>query len=122
MANTTPDGKPLIRFVPDPRGNDLGGEFVDVNRHYYRDQCRAQAGQWFPTIEGQAKAATDLAVANAKDDARHELIKALRKEEQRLRTETFTGIGNFAEQARANVYKNRSVDGIEGLPDNDIKL
>jgi len=116
------DGKPLIRFEPDPRGNDLGGEFKDVDRHYYRDQVRNSSSELIPTIEGQAKRATELAVADAKDRARHELIKALREEEQRLRTETFTGIGNFAGQARDNIYKNRTIDGLAGKTDNDIKL
>jgi hypothetical protein len=102
------------RFSED--GSSAATESLEgVDRHYYEKQIG-------PSSPGDNTQAFKLAAAVAKDRARHELIKAIRVEDARLRGDSIVGIGDFSGEARANVYANRTVDGVRGASDDAIKL
>ncbi|MBR1198829.1 hypothetical protein JQ574_22795 [Bradyrhizobium sp. AUGA SZCCT0158] len=113
-----------VKFIPgqDDPAADLDG----VDKHYYRNQVG-------PSSPFDTTHAFRWAEARAKDRARHNLIRAVRKEEQRLRNETFAGgvrvdsslnvvVDDFSAEARQNVLNNRTIDGIAGAKDDAIKL
>lgn len=110
-------------FVPD---NEAVPSGADWDPTYYRRRVERGA-DWDTTY------AFRLAEAAAKDSARNQLIAAIRLEEKRLQEQALTTLGTdyltretqraaFAGQARANVYAQRTVDGVKGATDEAIKL
>ncbi|MDP1866998.1 MAG: hypothetical protein Q8L13_11745 [Bradyrhizobium sp.] len=108
------------------KGPDAPDKIEGVERHHYANQVVSR-GPLDHTY------AFRKAAAHAKDRARHNQIKAIRKEEARLRSEAFAGSvtlspgldivrADFSDQARANVLANRTIDGVRGASDDDIKL
>ena len=112
------------KVVPD---GDESAFVEGVDRHYYRRQVG-------PSSPFDNTHAFRLAAAIAKDKARHKLIKAVRKEEQRIKSERGVfqefsdrannpgGDADYSKQARRNVLANRTVDGVKGASDDAIKL
>lgn len=101
------------RFVPDTNSNDP--DIPGVDRHYYENQIGA-ASPFDDTY------AFRLAVARAKDEARHQLIKTIKKTAEGAASDR-----GVLEEAKSfssgeRVTWTRSIDGMEGAPDNDIKL
>lgn len=104
------------RLVPD---NDTEAALPGVDRHYYEKQIGAGS----PFDETYA---FRLAVARAKDDARHKLIRAVQAERDKADAGQFYGTGqgvilNRTDDVARSLVK-RSIDGVDGAPDNDIKL
>lgn len=90
---------------------DGSPEYVDgLDRHYYERQVGA-ASPFDHTHQFK------LAAARAKDQARHQLVKAVRVEAAKAR-----GDLNAASGRAARDGERRSVDGVEGAPDDAIKL
>lgn len=100
-----------ISFLPDP---DAPDDIPGVDRHFYENQVPPST-TWSDTSFKQAAAA-------AKDRARYELIKAV----QQANLERLTDAGRLEELGSfisgEQVQWTRSIDGVEGAPDNDIKL
>jgi hypothetical protein len=114
-----------VTFIPDPQqDNTPSGD--GYNKHLYADAV--QPGSiWDTTYEFRRAAAA------AKDTARNQLRHAIKLEEQRLLEQQLTTLSgsyltsdpfssDFSGQARSNVMVTRSIDGVEGAPDNAIKL
>lgn len=95
--------------------NDASAFVEGVDRHYYEKQVG-------PSSPFDDTHAFRLAAARAKDKARHQLIRAVQQEEERLRSESLSGLGDYSQEARRNTIANRSVDGVKGAPDDAIKL
>jgi hypothetical protein len=86
-----------------------------VDRHYYENQIGPKS-PFDDTYEFR------LAAAIAKDKARHQLIRAVQKADEearfnRGRLEEFADITN-----EVAFGTTRTIDGVEGAPDNAIKL
>jgi len=100
-----------IRFVPDADSGDP--DIPGVDRHFYENQALASGG---------LDNAFEIATARAKDEARHQLIKAVKITAERSEAD----IGRFDEAASflsgERLAWTRVIDGIEGAPDNDIKV
>lgn len=95
--------------------DNAGGDLEGVDRHYYEKQV----GPSSPFDETHA---FRRAAARAKDRARHQLIRAIRDKEREARGNSFTGLGDFSQAARSEVYAQRTVDGVKGATDDAIKL
>lgn len=98
-------------FVPDAGAGDA--DIPGVDRHYYRNQVGASS----PFDDTHA---FRMAAAVAKDRARHDLIKAVRKADQDARYNSFTGFGKDSLTDAMSIA--RSIDGVEGANDDAIKL
>jgi hypothetical protein len=93
---------------------DNSGEYVDgVDRHFYENQVGASS-PFDDTFQFR------LAAAIAKDQARHQLIRAVRKADDDARANSFTGFGNDSLMDRMSI--SRSIDGVESANDDKIKL
>ena len=92
-----------------------GGDLEGVDRHHYEKQIG-------PSSPFDRTHAFRLATARAKDRARHKLIRAIRKKEREARGNSLTGLGDFSQAARREVYAQRTVDGVKGATDDAIKL
>lgn len=106
------------RLIPD---NSAVESLPGVDRHYYEKQIG-------PASPFDDTYAFRLAAARAKDTARHKLIRAV----QKTATEADRGGFDFEGTGRG-VIKNqtddvarglvkRSIDGVDGAPDDAIKL
>lgn len=99
-----------VNLKPDSDQSD----FVDgVDRHFYQNQVGPSSP--FDDTHGFR-----LATAIAKDRARHQLIRAVRKADQDARYNSFTGLGNDSISDVTSI--SRSIDGVERAPDEAIKL
>lgn len=100
-------------FIDDPtQDSDLPG----VDPRYYSKRIGA-ADPWDPTYAHRA------ATAAAKDKARKELIRAVQREEERVRNSSFGGLDDV--RSRDEIGRDldqREIDGVKGLPDNAIDL
>lgn len=95
------------------RDNDTS-DFVDgVDRHFYENQVGPSSP--FDTTHD-----FKLAAAVAKDKARHQMIRAVRKADEDARAGSFSGFGNDSLMDSMSV--SRSINGVEGAPDENIKL
>lgn len=109
-------------FIPDPQIQS-NGRVVTHNDHFYRDQVTG--GGPFDT-----SFAFRWATASALDKARNNLIDAVGNEARQLRQEQAStlsgfvsdGATDFRAEVNANVMATRSIDGVEGAPDDAIKL
>lgn len=112
----------VSKFVPgqDDNSPDIPG----VDRHYYEHQLGPRGPQGhFDLSPGSIfddSYPFRLAVARAKDEARHQLIRAIKDADRDARAASFTGFGN--QGLLDSISISRSIDGVEGIPDNDIKL
>jgi hypothetical protein len=120
MSSSTPTTK----YIPDPEQPDDVGTTHSWNHKLYRDQVGSGA-PWDTTF------AFRYAVAHAKDRARNELIKTVRREARRLQEESRSNLttflkddslSSFNDQAKDSVLTQRKIDGVDGLPDDAIKL
>lgn len=96
---------------------DTQAQWVDgVDRHYYEKQVGA-------ANPFDDKYQFKLAAARAKDKARHEMIRAVRNAAQDARERRGVGqeLGDILSGRQATSEK-RWVDGVEGAPDDAIKL
>lgn len=101
-------------FVPDNNQSD----FIDgVDRHFYENQVGASS----PFDETFA---FRLAAAVAKDRARHQLVRAIRKADEDARFNRSTGqeLGDVLRGNPDGSGIKRSIDGVDGASDNAIKL
>lgn len=96
-------------------GDDAGGDLDGVDRHYYEKQVG-------PSSPFDETWAFRHAAAVAKDRARHNFIRAIRDKEREIKGNSFTGVGDFSDAARREIYAQRSVDGVKGATDDAIKL
>jgi hypothetical protein len=98
------------KLVPDNNSSD----FVEgIDRHYYQNQVG-------PASPFDTTHAFRLAAAIAKDKARHQMVRAVREADRKARSESFTGFGNDSLMGAMSV--SRSINGVEGAPDENIKL
>lgn len=98
-----------VKYEPD---RDTVDPIPGVDRHFYRNQVLANSSSSGETLAFQ------LAAADAKDRARHEMIKA-------VRAEAAKASGNFntlSGRAAATDNERRTIDGVTGAPDDAIKL
>ncbi len=102
-----------LRLVRD--GTIENEDIPGVDRHYYVNQIGPKS-PFDDTYEFR------LAAAIAKDKARHQLIRAVRKadEDARYNRGRLEELADITNQVAFGVT--RSVDGVEGAPDNAIKL
>jgi hypothetical protein len=98
-------------FKPDAAASD--GDIPGVDRHYYENQVG-------PSSLTDDTHAFRLAAAVAKDTARHQLIRAVRKANEDARANSLTGLGK--DTISDSIYWTRSIDGVEGASDDAIKL
>jgi hypothetical protein len=97
-----------IRFVTD---NGDTEDIGDIDPHFYEKQVAPSSPF--------GSNAFDLAVAVAKDRARVQLVKAVRQADLDARSKGFgLGLQGFSN----GVLIKRSVDGVNGAPDDAIKL
>ena len=102
-------------FKPDPYATD----YVEgVSRTYYQDQVQQNHSAFDDEFEFK------LAAAHAKDQARHKLIRAMqdKAKEFRLNQGRLQDLEGFLSGNRFNENEKRTVDGVEGAPDDAIKL
>lgn len=109
-------------------GNQAVETLDGVDRHFYEKQIG-------PASPFDDTYAFRLAAARAKDTARHKLINRIRQEERKARANRSIGaeIGDivsghegdaraFLESERRDIIARRTIDGVEGAPDDAIKL
>jgi hypothetical protein len=116
-----------VSYVPDRNRPDDLGLVHGWNHRYYRDQVKSQ-GIFAYDFSFRFR----FAAAEALDYARNELIAAVRAEANRIRDESYTTlgldylwrdheIGSFDAQAQQNILTQRSINGVNGAPDDAIK-
>lgn len=100
-----------IRFVPDHEPEET---LEGVDRHFYEKQVPPSG----PFQDNSFK----LAAARAKDKARHDLIKAVRQKaiDANYNMGRIEEAGHFL--SGESITWKRSIDGVEGAPDDAIKL
>lgn len=107
------------KFVPDSSSNEP--DIPGVDRHYYEKQIG-------PASPFDDTYAFRLAVARAKDKARHKLIRAVQAAADEADRSGFDfagtgrGIIKYHTDDVARGLVKRSVDGVDGAPDDAIKL